>query len=392
MRLVLLGIGQAGGKIVDRFLEYERQTEQDFIEGAVAFNTARADLKELSHVPEHHRQLFGEVDAKGHGVGADTEFAADLAEQDAQQLIRSLDDIPTSRADAFLVVAGLGGGTGSGAAPVLANELDRIYEKPVYGLGVLPASEEEDIFAYNAVRSFRTLVNHVDNLLLFDNDTWLKSGEEVTEAHDRLNGELVRRLSVLFNAGEVTDENVVAESVIDSSEIINTLRGGGVSTIGHASSTLPTDDSSGFSLGNLFGSSDDEPDEIEAMNRITTAARKATRGRLTLPCDVSSSQRALVVTSGPPQWLSRKGIEQSRQWIEEETESMEIRGGDDPRSDSDRVSVTVLFAGVTDIPRIEQLRERALKAAESSGDSDDLSETELDDFADSSVDGSDLKR
>ncbi|SDM92743.1 Cell division GTPase FtsZ [Halogranum gelatinilyticum] len=377
MRLILLGVGQAGGKIVDRFLQYEQQTNQDFIVGTVALNTARADLRGLEHIPDRRRHLFGQTEVNGHGVGADNELATRLTVEDAQELIRATDDIPTSKADAFLVVAGLGGGTGSGAAPVIARELDRIYAQPIYGLGILPGTDEGSIYTYNAARSFQTFIDEVDNLLLFDNDAWMQSGEDVTSAYDSMNEKLVRRLSVIFNAGEVSGSDAVGESVVDSSEIINTLKGGGVTTIGFASSELPDDSSSGFSIRGLLGSSTPKPDEVEAVSRITTAARRAARGRLTLPADLSSTERALVVVSGPPAWLSRKGIEQSSQWLEEETTSMEIRGGDDPQPSSKYVSVAGLFSGVTDIPRLKQLQQQAMETDEWQENRDEVSEENL---------------
>jgi len=70
--------------------------------------------------------------------------------------------------DAFLVVAGLGGGTGSGGAPVIARHLKRIHTEPVYGLGILPGSDEGGIYTLNAARSLKTFVDEVDNLMLFD--------------------------------------------------------------------------------------------------------------------------------------------------------------------------------------------------------------------------------
>jgi cell division GTPase FtsZ len=92
-----------------------------------------------------------------------------------------------------------------------------------------------------------------------------------------------------------------------------------------------------------------------------SVVRRATLGRLTLPCEISGTERALVVVSGPPAYLSRRGIERARTWIEEETGTMEVRGGDYPVADSDYVASVVLLSGVYDVPRIKQLQQIAIE-------------------------------
>src|SRR6056297_3264138 len=233
MKLAMIGFGQAGGKIVDKFLEYDRNNNSNIVRAAVAVNSAKADLMGLEHIPQDQRVLIGQSRVKGHGVGADNELGAEIAEEDIDEVQGAIDSIPVHEVDAFLVVAGLGGGTGSGGAPVLAKHLKRIYTEPVYGLGILPGSDEGGIYTLNAARSFQTLVNEVDNLLVFDNDAWRKSGESMEGGYDAINDEIVRRFGILFGAGEVGAGDNVAESVVDSSEIINTLSGGGVSTVGY---------------------------------------------------------------------------------------------------------------------------------------------------------------
>mgnify|MGYP004446216459 FL=1 len=68
---------------------------------------------------------------------------------------------------------------------------------------------------------------------MFNNSVWKNDVESVKSAYDRMNEEIVRRLGVLFRAGEVSKYGV-GDMVVDSSEIINTLRGGGISSIGYA--------------------------------------------------------------------------------------------------------------------------------------------------------------
>ena len=362
MKLALIGFGQAGGKIVDRFLEYERQTNGSFVGGTLAINTAMADLAGLELIPKPNRVLIGQSRVKGHGVGADNELGADVTSEDIDEIQRALDDVPVHDVDAFLIVAGMGGGTGSGGAPVLAKHLKRLYNEPVYGLGVLPASDEGGIYTLNAARSFQTFVREVDNLLVFDNEVWRSAGESVEGGYAGINEEIVRRFGLLFSAGEVRPGEQVAESVVDSSEIINTLGCGGVSTIGYASESVT---SANGGLLSRFGSDRNGYDGLDTSNetnRITSLVRKAALGRLTLPAEIASAERALVLTSGPPERLSRKGIERGRKWIEDETGSMEVRGGDYPLPNADTVSSVVLLGGIHQVPRIKELQRVAAEA------------------------------
>ncbi|UWG48840.1 Cell division GTPase [Halanaeroarchaeum sp. HSR-CO] len=358
----MIGFGQAGGKVLDKFLEYDQQTGSGIVRAAVAVNTAKADLMGLEHVPEDNRVLIGQSRVKGHGVGADNELGAEIAEEDVDEVQGAIDNIPVHEVDAFLLISALGGGTGSGGAPVLAKHLKRIYTEPVYGLGVLPGKDEGGIYTLNAARSFQTFVHEVDNLLVFDNDAWRKSGESVSGGYDEINEEIVTRFGILFGAGEVDGTGDVAESVVDSSEIINTLAGGGISTVGYASESVQQQDSGG--LLSRFRSNDDMAGEDSASttNRITSLVRKAALGRLTLPCEIDGAERALLVVAGPASYLNRKGIERGRKWLEEQTGSMEVRGGDYPVRDSGKVASVVLLSGVTNVPRIKELQGKAIEA------------------------------
>lgn len=279
MKLALIGVGQAGGKIVDRFIQYDKEHGAEIVRGAVAVNTATADLRGLTHIPEDRRILVGQAEVKGHGVGADNELGAEVMERDLGEIQGALDSVPSHEVDAFLVVAGLGGGTGSGGAPVLAKYLQRIYTEPAYGLGILPGSDEGGIYTLNAARSLQTFVREVDNLLVFDNDAWRQTSESVTEGFAAINEQIVKRFGLLFSAGEIQPGNDVAESVVDSSEIINTLAGGGISTLGYAESAVDEPNRAGL-LSRLSGSGGDAEmfDSTDNTNRITSLVRKATLG------------------------------------------------------------------------------------------------------------------
>ena len=361
MKLALIGVGQAGGKIADKFIEYDKKHGSPIVQSVTAINTARGDLEGLEHISPDDQLLIGQAEVKGHGVGADNELASTIFSKDSGEVQGALDSIPVHGIDAFVVIAGLGGGTGSGGAPVVARQLKRVHTEPVYGLGILPGSDEGGIYSLNAARSLKTVVDETDHLFVFDNDAWRQTAETVQSGYEQINQEIVRRFGLLFRAGEIHGDQTVAESIVDSSEIINTFSGGGIASIGYADTAVEPPESPGL-LGRLRGDDHADIDSTNATNRITSLVRKATLGRLTLPCEIQGVERGLLVVAGPPPYLNRKGIERSRQWLEEQTGSMEIRGGDFPTGNEPKVATVVVLAGVTQSDRLKELQQVAVEA------------------------------
>ena len=362
MNIAVIGFGNAGGKIVDALLGFEDATNRSLSRYVLAVNSAEIDLAKLERVPTDQRLLIGQTDerVKGRGVGADPDLGAEIAERDSAEVERALDGVPFHEIDAFLVVAGLGGGTGSGGAPTISQRIRDTYAEPVYGLGVLPGEDEGGRPSLNAARSLQTFADSVDNLLLFDNEVWHSAGDSLGSGYDRANEELAKRVVTLLSPGEV-DGSMVAETAMDSSDIKRTLETGGVSTIAYADARLePGNRTEG--LLDRFTSNGAGEDETDHAMKIYSLVRKAVKSRLTCQARIESAERSLIVVSGPPEELSRKGLERARKWLEGETDSAEILAGDDPRRDTDRVAAAVLLSNVTDVPRIDALQEQAVDA------------------------------
>lgn len=364
---------------MDMFLAQDRKLGSTSFRGIV-INTARTDLMGIKNIPMEDRLLIGQTMVKGHGVGTDNVTGAKVAADEIDTIISAIDRRGTHDIDAFVVCAGLGGGTGSGGSPVLCRHLKRIYREPVYAVGIIPAPEEGRLYSLNAARSLSTLVNEADNVIVFDNSAWKNDGESVKSAYERLNEEIVRRFGVLFRAGEVSKYGV-GEMVVDSSEIINTLRGGGISSVGYAiSEAIPVakgggkpsskKDSNGGLLSSILGKKEKKAEPHvdiasgeDKSAKIIGLVRRAMLGRLTLPCDYSTAERALVLVAGPPTELDRKGVEKSKSWVEENIAGVEVRGGDYP-VDSGYVAAVVLLASIGEAPRIRELMELAKEAKE----------------------------
>lgn len=361
MKIAVVGFGNAGGKITDKLLWYESQAGRDLIRSALAVNSARVDLARLDHLPREYQFLIGQTDprVKGHGVGGDPDLGAEITEQDRHEIDRALDTVPIFDIDAFLIVAGLGGGTGSGGAPRVAERIRERYDEPVYGLGILPSKDEGGRAVLNAARSIQSFADATTNLILFDNDGWRGSGETVESGYDRTNKEIAKRIVTLLGAGEV-DGSPVSENAMDSSDIRRTLSGNGISTIAYAESE-ETPNNSGL-LSSFRTNGEDTPGDTDAATKVNGLIRQAVQSRLTCQADINSAERSLVIVSGPPDALSRKGIERSRQWLEERTGSVEILSGDDPRPGADSLSAVVLLSNVTKVDSVDRLQELAVEA------------------------------
>ena len=336
MKVVLIGVGQAGGKLTQQLAEYDQRMGFGAVQGALAVNSAKADLQSL----DLDTVLVGQDRVNGHGVGGDNELGAEVMQNDATEVMDALDGRITAQAEAIFVVAGLGGGTGSGGAPVLARELNRVYRIPVYGLGVLPGRGEGSMYQVNAGRSLKTLVREADATLLIDNDAWHTSGESVGEAFDKINQNIAQRVGLLFASGEAVEG--VGESVVDSSEVINTLRSGGIATLG-------------------FAGAEASEDAEENINTVTSTTRRALLSNLSLPNAIDADSGLLVV-AGKPDAIPRKGVERARKWMEEETGSLQVRGGDFPL-DSERLATLIVLGGVERSQRVEDFIERAKQAS-----------------------------
>ena len=393
MKLALIGVGDAGTRIVDRLVAAEAETGRWFTEGNVlAFNTAAHAFDETESIPDERQVLIGDThpsvtqrvaddedttvddadaapDATDSqtdrpGVGGDPEVGADVATTDLPEIRRALDQIDETEVAATMVVAGFGGGTGSGVGSVIVEELQAVHESPVYALGVLPASTESDRRALTAARGIRTLVPLADAVFPVDNEVWRHGTEPVSDRYDAINDAIATRIVGLFGAGE-RDPTSPSEMRIDPADIRRTLEVGGLASIGRETVTLDTGSSGWIDrLLRLLGLTDDTRGgrETDAAT-VKRLVQQALNSALTLPCDIESTDRALLILSGPPSAISRKGFETGRYLLEEETGTVEVLAGDEPLPDAETITATVLFANVTSVPRIDELQARATEAA-----------------------------
>jgi cell division protein FtsZ len=107
-RIKVVGVGGGGSNAVDRMVEVGL--------GGVEFIVANTDVQALDHNQAGQKVQIGSKLTKGLGAGADPNIGRQAALEDTDTIIQAL-----SGADMIFVTAGLGGGTGTGAAPVIAS-------------------------------------------------------------------------------------------------------------------------------------------------------------------------------------------------------------------------------------------------------------------------------
>ncbi|WP_132061134.1 tubulin/FtsZ family protein [Halorussus amylolyticus] len=350
MKIAAVGIGGAGGRIVDALAHDSDTRPVPYLTGAHALDSDIEALSSLTTIPERARHSFGHLETKGTGTDGDRRSGIAAIKEDTQEVRRALDTAITPKTNALLVVAGLGGGTGSGATPHLVNALREVHALPVYAVSVLPANHEP-VPRENTVRGLKAIGEVTDAQIVFNNESWLSASDQLGEKTPELNRILTERLGALFAAGEVTPESTVGQRVVDASEIIATLDGGGLTTIGYATQELK--DTNGTESQSLLGrirqqfdTEEESVDDVTAIKAVESTLRRAVNGKLTVECDRQTAQRGLLVFSGPPAWLHGQAIADGRAWVSEEIDSAELRSGDAPHPDATHLTILALLTGV----------------------------------------------
>ncbi len=183
--LYVVGVGGCGCNTV----EYIAEKDVDSVK-TVAINT---DERVLGELDADRQMLIGKELTDGNGARGDPSIGKRAAEQSEGQILKTIDD-----ADMVVVVAGMGGGTGSGASEVIA-DLARRNGKMVVTYAVMPFSAEKE--RYEKAESALEKVSELSNATtVFENDKTLvqseESPEEAFEMADKMLYRLVEKLKM----------------------------------------------------------------------------------------------------------------------------------------------------------------------------------------------------
>jgi cell division protein FtsZ len=162
----VIGVGGGGGNAVNRMINVG-------VEG-VQFITANTDCQALQNARAPVKLQLGSKLTKGLGAGGNPEIGKSSALEDTEGVLEAL-----SGADMVFVTTGLGGGTGTGAAPIIAN-LAREMGALVVAVVTLPFAFEGRRRRIQAEEGLAILRNVVDTVITIPNDKLLHTVERGT--------------------------------------------------------------------------------------------------------------------------------------------------------------------------------------------------------------------
>ena len=163
-RIKVIGVGGAGGNAVKRMIE-DGLTD-------IEFYTVNTDSQALDKHPEATPVQIGANTTQGLGCGANPEIGRRSAEEDRERLNAIVAD-----ADIVFVIAGMGGGTGAGASPLIAS-LAQAQGALVVGVVTCPFNFEGQRRAEQAKRSLREIQENADSVVVVQNQQLLDSIEQ----------------------------------------------------------------------------------------------------------------------------------------------------------------------------------------------------------------------
>lgn len=230
LELVAVGLGQAGGNLA---LEWHSRGYR-----ALALNTAHTDLSSLSHgdtrrLPREHHLYVG-IDGYD-GAGADLNYGRDCVAQHATK-IREAVRVHADGADAIVLNAGLGGGTGSAISELIGVLED--LGVPMISIVTLPSEYESGIAKVNAVRAVNALVKQRRSGWFFaDNARLAQLHHHVSMAHyfEEINRLIVDPIDMMNRLNE--RDGIAPIRSFDGEDFRTLLLSGGVLSL--ASAELP---------------------------------------------------------------------------------------------------------------------------------------------------------
>ncbi len=352
MKLIVVGFGQCGGRIADEFARLNRKAHVqrgiDIITGAYAVNTDVADLSGLTGIkPDYqHRILIGGRKTGGHGVGKINELGAEIAREDGDKIIET---IRTSKrfveTDAFLLIAGAAGGTGSGSVAVISQHIkERYVDKPVYNLIILPFEHEEateERTIYNAATCLKSSYLVADATFLVDNQRYVMKDAPIRSNLIKINAMITEPFFNLLCAGEEKKPKYIGAKILDAGDIIQTLTGWTV--IGYGKSEISF-------ARQLMTRTRDFRNKASEAQKGTQAMDEAISG-LSLKCNPIDSKRALYLVSAPAKEMNVDLIKELGTYLKTISPEAIIRSGDYPR-EKGVLDVTVILSELSDVEKV----------------------------------------
>ena len=214
-KIVVIGVGGAGSNAVNRMIDEEIQNVEFFV--------VNTDKQALSTSKASNRIILGEQITGGLGAGGEPEVgerAAEASTDDIKEIVKG--------ADMVFIAAGMGGGTGTGAAPVVAR-IAKDAGALVVAIVTRPFTFEGKKRVVNSIDGLNKLRANVDSIIVVSNDKLLMTSgnSPISQAFndsDKVLAQSVRTIVDLIFLPAVINR--------DFADVRNTLQNSGVSLIG----------------------------------------------------------------------------------------------------------------------------------------------------------------
>lgn len=307
----VVGVGGGGGNAVNYLYE---QGIQD-----VTFLVCNTDRQAMSKLSVPAKLQLG----TGLGAGGKPEVACQYAEQSRDAIKTALDD----GTKMLFVAAGMGGGTGTGASPIVAEVAQEMGILTV-GIVTIPFKFEKGQKIHKAMVGVAKLAKHVDALLIINNEKL----KDIYPDFSFLNA-FEKSNDVVANAARAIAEIITLPGIIntDFADVYNTLKDGGVAIM---------------NVGRASGET-----------RITDAINDALNSPLVNTNDVHGAKRLLLqLYCSTEHAIQMQEIDQIDAFVDEIGDDVEVQWGaalDETLGDEVRVTIIATGYEVDGLPTID---------------------------------------
>jgi cell division protein FtsZ len=317
-KIKVVGVGGAGGNAINNMIASKLK--------GVDFLAANTDSQALDRSACSEKLQLGASITKGLGAGADPDLGRQSAEESVNEVRERIEG-----SDMVFITAGMGGGTGTGASPVIAKECKECGALTV-AVVTKPFKFEGDKRMKRAIEGIENLKQDVDTLIVIPNERLKAVGSRSTTFKDLI----ARADNVLLHAVKGISDLIMSTGFInlDFADVKKVMEQMGTAIMG---------------TGRAGGE-----------NRAAEAAQMAVNSPLLEDISISGARGLLMNITGPSD-MTMDEIDEASSYIKEEVHpEAEIFWGvvfDD--SLGDEVQVTVIATGIEkDIPR-EMARDAA---------------------------------
>jgi cell division protein FtsZ len=307
-KIKVMGIGGAGGNAINNMISSNLK--------GVSFIAANTDCQDLDRSACSHKIQLGPSVTMGLGAGSDPEIGESSAEESIHEIREAIDG-----ADMVFITAGMGGGTGTGASPVVARESKEMGALTV-AVVTKPFNFEGKPRMNRAMEGIEKLRHAVDSLIIIPNERLKALGSKTTTFKDLV----ARADEVLMNAVRGVSDLIISNGFInlDFADVKRVMGQMGTAIMG---------------MGKASGE-----------NRAMEAARMAVNSPLLEDMSIEGAKGLLMNITGPST-MTMEEIDEASNYIKDGvSEDAEIYWGvvfDDTMEEE--VQVTVVATGIDGI-------------------------------------------